>query len=253
MKQYILTVAAFALVACGGDQVETKKAEEKTPAPSYFQVDAATAGSITGKVAFTGRKPARKAINVREEDPDCPTPATLFTEDTVVNDNGTLANVFVYVSAGLEGKTFAPPEEPARFDQKGCRFQPHVIGLRAGQRFVVSNSDPVRHNVHPTPTNNREWNQGQRQGGPPIERVFDKPEIGIPIKCNVHSWMNGFACVVDHPYFAVTADTGTYELKGLPPGEYTVTAWHEKLGTAEQKVTVGPSSTNSLDFSFAAR
>jgi plastocyanin len=259
MRKFIVSAAVVWLAACGGNQqVETKQAETKeakAPAPAYFQVNPATAGAINGKVVFAGRKPTRKTINVKSEEPECAPAGTapLMSEDTVVNANGTLANVFVYVSAGLEGKTFAPPEGPAKFDQKGCSFRPHVIGVRTGQPFVVTNSDPVTHNVHPTPANNREWNQGQRPGTESIERTFDKPEIGIPIKCNVHSWMNAFACVVDHPFFAVTGDDGSFSLKGLPPGEYTVTAWHEKLGMKEQKVTVAASSANTLDFTINAK
>ena len=249
MRILAVSLALLAFTACNSaeQKVETPKTEAKA-AVNYFQVDPATAGSITGKITFTGHAPPRKVINVKSEEPECASSSPTLAEGLIVAPDGSLANAFVYISAGLEGKIFAPPDGPARFDQKGCMFHAHVIGVRTGQKFIVSNSDPVTHNVHPIPQKNVEWNRGQRPGAPPLERVFDKPEIGILVKCNVHSWMNAYVNVVDHPYFAVTGEDGSYTLKNLPPGDYTVTVWHEKLGTTEQKVTVPPSGAARADF-----
>jgi plastocyanin len=174
----------------------------------------------------------------------------LLDEEVIVNANGTLANVFVYIQSGLERKTFAPPADPATIDQKGCRFEPHVLGMRAGQTLKVLNSDPVSHNIHPMPQTNREWNQGQAPGASPLEREFARPEIMIPVKCNVHSWMRSYIGVVEHPYFAVTNSEGTFELKNVPPGEYTIETWQEKLGKQQTKVTLAASATQSLDLSY---
>jgi plastocyanin len=168
----------------------------------------------------------------------------------VVNSNGTLANVFVYVKAGLEGKTFEAPTGPVTLDQKGCIYRPHVIGIRAGQTLSVANSDPTTHNVHPMPKANREWNTSQPPKAANLERTFPRPETMIPVKCNVHPWMKSWLGVMDHPYFAVTGNQGTFELKGLPPGDYTVEAWHEKYGTSEQKVTLAASANQTVEFTF---
>ena len=131
-------------------------------------------------------------------------------------------------------------------------FTPHVSGVMTGQPLVVANSDPVTHNVHPMPEKNREWNQGQPPGAPEIERTFRFEEIMIPVKCNVHSWMKSYIGVVAHPYYAVTAAAGTFELPNLPPGTYTLTAWHEKFGTQTAQVTLAPSGAATAEFTFKA-
>jgi plastocyanin len=218
----------------------------------YVRVEPASAGSVSGKMRFTGRKPVRRVIDMAGEEVECKRlhPGPVFAEGAVINPDSTLANVFVHVSRGFEGRQFEPAAAPARFDQKGCRFAPHVLGVRAGQPVVVSNSDPVTHNVHPMPKLNREWNQGQPPGSPNIERVFREPEVGIPVKCNVHSWMRAYICVTATPYFAVTGSDGAFEMKGLPPGEYTIAAWHEKFGTQEQKISLAASQQATLDFTW---
>ena len=225
-----LTLAAFLLSSCSG----TKPAETKAPepaAPVYFKVDPATAGTLTGTIKFTGRKPARKPVDM-SNDPACVEAhhGKPYDESEVVNPNGTLANVFVYVKTGLEGKHFPIPATPATIDQKGCWFNPRVIGMQVGQTLSVVNSDPVTHNIHPMAQINREWNHSQGAGDEPLARKFTKPEIMIRVKCNIHSWMHAFIGVLDHPYYAVSGDTGSFTIPNLPPGDYTLEAWHEKLG-----------------------
>ena len=249
----IAAVAALVIAAgCGGAKKEEGVAEKaaETAGP-VTKVDPATAASITGKVAFAGKAPERRRI-IMDAEPDCKAmhSSPVYSEEVVVNPNGTLADVFVYVKAGLEGKNFEPPKEPVTLDQKGCVYRPHVVGVRAGQAISISNSDPTTHNIHPMPKVNREWNQSQPPKGGNLEKEFSRTEIMIPVKCNVHPWMRSYIGVVDHPYFAVTGDEGTFELKGLPPGEYTVEAWHEKYGALEQKVRLAPSATQTIEFTF---
>jgi len=252
---YIAATAAALLFvsACGGakDTASTEKGGGEAPAAAVTKVDPATAATITGKVAFAGSAPKAIRIDMSAE-PDCKGlhSAPAQSEEVVVNANGTLANVFVWVKGGLEGKSFEPASGSAALDQKGCIYKPHVIGVRAGQTIDISNSDPTTHNVHPMPKVNREWNQSQPPKGVPLPKAFPRPEIMIPVKCNVHPWMKSYIGVVDHPFFAVTGDQGTFEIKGLPPGDYVVEAWHEKFGVQEQKVTLAPSASGAVEFSF---
>ncbi len=166
----------------------------------------------------------------------------------VVSPNGALANVFIYIKSGLEGKTFEVPAAPVTFDQRGCAFHPRVTGIQTGQTLQVTNSDPVTHNIHPLPQNNREWNHSQGAGDAPLARKFMRPEVMIRVKCNIHSWMRAFIGVVEHPYFAVTGPDGTFEIPNVPPGEYLIEAWQETLGTQEQKITVAPSGKIEINF-----
>lgn len=212
--------------------------------------DAPTESGVTGKVTLSGPAPSDPIINMAA-DPVCaklhPKPA--LTEEVVLGPENALANVLVYVSEGLDNRPFDVPEQPAVLEQKGCLYHPHVIAVMAGQKFIVENNDPTTHNIHPRPTNNREWNKAQVQGVP-IEATFGREEIAIPVKCNIHPWMKGYIAVFKHPYFAVTGKDGAFVLKDLPPGTYTITAWQEKLGTLTQKVTVAPNQVSELRFVF---
>ena len=206
--------------------------------------------SVKGTVKFEGTAAKPAPIDM-SQDPLCAkahaTPAT--TEDIVVGTGGGLANVVVYVSDGLTSHDFQPAQQPAVLEQKGCQYKPHVLALQANQKLDVVNSDETTHNIHPSPNNNREWNMTQPHGMS-LEQTFAREEIAIPVKCNVHPWMKGYIAVFKHPYFAVTDKNGSFELKNLPPGTYTVTAWQEKLGTQTQKVTVAGSEAKALDFTF---
>ena len=211
-----------------------------------------SAGIVTGKVAFTGTAPAAEKINMNA-DPTCASlhPEPVFTENVVVNPDQTLRNVFVYVKEGLEEKTFPTPGQAVVMDQKGCHYTPHVFGIQVSQPLDIINSDSTLHNVHGMPTQSKEFNLGMPIQGMKITRKFDKPEVMVKFKCDVHPWMNAYAGVLPHPFFNVTQDTGTYEIKDLPAGTYTIEAWHEKYGTQTQKVTVDESGTATADFTFA--
>ncbi len=245
-----VAVALLAVLSGCGERKQAAKVPEKK-APEYFRVDPATAGLVTGKATFQGKIPRRERIDL-DEDEQCVklNPRGMYDASIVVNKDRTLSNVFVYVKAGLEGKTFPPPDGPVVLDQRGCQFAPRVWATRTGQMFQVTNSDPVTHNVHPIARNNREWNQSQGPGDPPLERKFVWPEVMIRIKCNVHSWMRSWAAVMEHPYYAVTGADGSFTIPNLPPGEYTLEAWQEKLGTQEQKIRVEPSGKVEIGFAF---
>jgi plastocyanin len=213
--------------------------------------DSAQGGaSVSGVVKFQGTAPKPTRIDM-SADPFCakahPTPAT--TEEVLTDEGGGLENVVVYISDGLGTATFPVPDQPAVMEQKGCQYKPHVLAMRAGQKLDVVNSDATTHNIHPMPNNNREWNISQPHGVP-IEQVFAREEIAISVKCNVHPWMRSYIAVIKNPFFAVTGKNGSFDLKDLPPGNYTLTAWHEKLGTKMQKITVGAGETKTVNFVF---
>jgi plastocyanin len=223
-------------------------------AQTLTAIDLATAGSIHGVIHFTGTAPAPVEIDMGM-DPGCTiaNPQPNFSQQYVVK-HGQLANVYVYVKQGLEGKNFSVPLTPVILDQKGCRYQPHVIALMAGQTLQVLNSDPTMHNVHAQPNapSNPQWNMSQMPKGAPIEKTFHDPEVMMPFKCNQHPWMKAYVNVAANPFFAVSDADGKFEIKGLPPGEYTIAAVHEDAGEQTQKVTVGAKEAKELDFSFAS-
>lgn len=258
-KQRILLLSTFVallLVAgCGGEK--KPEVSEEQPAATQQQqatpIDQATVGEITGKISFEGTKPKLKRI-MMDQDPVCVKKhkGPVYFEDGEVNSDGTLPNVFVYVKSGAEKYSFATPSDPVTLDQDGCMYTPHVMGVMTGQTLKVVSSDATTHNIHPMPKDNREWNESQPPGAAPIEKTFARPEIMIPVKCNQHPWMRAYIGVVSNPFYAVTGSDGTFTLKGLPPGDYTIEAWTSTWGTQEQKVTVGPKETKTADFTFKA-
>ena len=169
-----------------------------------------------------------------------------------MNDNGTLRNVFVYVKTGLEGKSYEVPSEPIVVDQNGCHYNPHVQGMMAGQGIKILNSDDTLHNIHAQPTINKPFNVAMPKYLKEREETFTEPEIMVPIKCDVHSWMSSYVGVVANPFFAVTGKDGAFDLSKLPAGTYTLEAWHEKYGTQTQQVTVGDGESQEISFTFSA-
>lgn len=245
-----LGAAALAVLsACSHPQPAPKKEAAK---PVYFHVDSATAGVIRGTIRYQGKKPARRVIDMDQE-PECAhlhKNGKVMDEDVVVNKNGTLENVFVYLKKGLEGKEFEPPAAPVVINQKGCWFEPRVLGMQTGQSLKVTNSDPVTHNIHPMAMVNNEWNHSQGPEDPPLSRRFVREEVMIRVKCNVHSWMRAWVGVLPHPYFAVTGDDGSFEIRNVPPGTYTLAAWQERFGEEQQLVTLAASGQQSVTFTF---
>ena len=243
-------LAILGVAACNS-KTKMESQTKAAPAPAYSKVDSSTAGVVQGKIRFTGKKPALKPIDMSDE-PACVEAhhGKSHEESLVVSPNGALANVFVYVKGGLEGKTFEIPATPVTIDQQGCWFHPRVLGIQTGQILRVVNSDPVTHNIHPLAEINREWNHSQGPGDLPLARKFLESEIMIRVKCNIHRWMHAFIGVVGNPYFAVSGADGSFKIRNLPPGDYVIKAWHETLGTQEQKVTVLPQGTTMASFTF---
>ena len=256
VPQWAMAIALAALVgACGGNK-ETSSTGGETPAaaPGGEKVDKATAGNVSGTISLDGTAPKNDAIKMNA-DPVCLREAKgpQLQETYSVSDDGkSLANVFVYVKDGLGNYAYDPPSEPARIDQKQCRYHPHVFGMRVNQPLEIINSDPTLHNIHALPKSNQEFNNGQPIQGMKMTHTFTQKEVMVPFKCDVHGWMNAYVGVLDHPYFATTDKSGKFELKDLPPGTYTIEAWHEKLGTQEQKVTLAAKESKEVTFTFKA-
>jgi len=211
------------------------------------------AGTITGKVSLAGAAPKNEVIQMNA-DPQCAIQhkgkGPILSEAVVVGPNKGIRYAFVYVKSGLEGKTFAAPKTPAVLDQLGCHYAPHVLGVQTNQPVEIRNSDPTLHNVHSLAKNNPSFNLAMPVKGMKITKTFAKPEIMIKMKCDVHPWMTTYVGVVDHPFFAVSATDGSFTLKDLPAGTYTVEVWQEKLGSKTQTVTVGAADSKSANFSF---
>ena len=243
---------ALALSAACGSTPAPAPAAAVAPGAGKH-VDPDTAGSVTGKVTFRGTPPKAETIRMAA-DPACAAAGVTNTSETaIVAADGALANVFVYVKDALDGYTFDVPAEAVVLDQKGCRYIPHVFGVRVGQPVEFLNSDATLHNVHAMPMTNAEFNRGEPTQGMRVRQTFTKPEIMVPIKCNIHGWMTSYAGVMAHPFFAVSSADGSFSLQGLPPGTYTIEAWHELYGTQTQQVTIAAKGAATAAFTFAAK
>ena len=235
------------LAGCG----KKESAEEQPPAapasaPAAAPIDPATAAIVVGVVKLDGAAPKAAKIDM-SQDPACK--GANVAENVVVSD-GHLANVFVYVKEGLGNRAFDVPKEAIKLDQSGCRYHPHVMGVVAGQTISIINSDPTTHNIHPTPKDNREWNESQPPKAAALEKSFAREEIMLPVKCNQHPWMRMFVNVSKSPFFTVTGPDGKFEIKGLPPGDYTIAFVHEKFGEQTQKVTLAAKDSKTVDATF---
>jgi plastocyanin len=209
-------------------------------------------GSVSGKVTYVGTPAKAEPIDM-SKDPACAKlhVKPLLTEKAITGPGNTLGNVVVYVSAGADD---APPPGTSEvsFDQHDCRYVTHVLVVHVGQNIRFSNSDPVSHNIHTLAKVNREWNRIQPAETPAFTYAYDKEEF-IPVKCNIHPWMQGYLAVLKTSHFFVTREDGAYTLPELPPGKYTVTAWHEYYGTQSREITITGSETQIVNFLFYAR
>jgi plastocyanin len=243
-------------VACGG----SKEPATNEPGPEASAAKAPPTsglGTVTGVVTYNGTPPAPKKIDT-SADPVCGQKSpNLTTEDSVVKD-GKLANVFVYVKDGTAADgtkigdfAWAAPASAITLDQNGCHYKPHVLGIQTNQKLSITNSDPTQHNIHWTPEKNPEWNQSQANGAPAIEKTFKQPEVLVPVKCNQHPWMKAYIGVMKTPFFAVSAEDGTFTIKGLPAGTYNVVAWKEGGQGTEKTMSVTVAANGSATANFA--
>jgi plastocyanin len=260
---FLSLLMVVGLVSCGGKKSDEdsdgdgdKGAAATTGAAAT--VDMANGATINGTVKVDGATPAVKSVKM-DADPACKAAHSTPVDDNhwIVKD-GAVSDAFVYIKDGLNGKVYAAPATAVKLEQKGCEYTPHVFGVMVGQTLQIVNDDATLHNVHAHGEKNDQFNMGQPQGTPAKEIKLDKMEVMVPIKCDVHGWMNSFAGVLPHPFFSVTDASGKYEIKGVPAGDYTIEAWHEttkmdgKGVTSDQKVTVAAKDTKTVDFTLKA-
>ena len=244
------TLMLLVMAGCGGGDGGGASGGGGGGAAVENPVDAATAGNIAGSVVFEGTAPSMDAIDMSSESVCAAKHAsTPMIEEVVVNGNGTLANVFVYVKEGLESLQFPTPGA-VLLDQNGCVYLPHVLGVMAGQDITIKNSDGLLHNINASPAEQRGFNTSQ-----PVAmettRAFGTAEVMVPLRCDVHGWMNAYIGVLDHPYHSVSNGSGAFSLSTLPPGDYVIEAWHERYGTQTQNVTVTTGQTAEVTFTFS--
>jgi plastocyanin len=211
--------------------------------------------TITGEIKLVGKAPANPPIDMGEE-PKCKAEYTSTPHErvVVVNPNGTLADVFVYVKAGLPaGATYPSPSSPVVIDQRGCMYHPRVFGIMVGQPLEIENSDSLLHNIKAMGKQNRPFNISQPAAGMTTNRVFTTSEVMLRFECNVHGWMHAYAGVLPHPFFSTTGADGKFTIKNLPAGTYTLEAWHDAFGAVTATVTVRDNETTPVAFTYAAK
>jgi plastocyanin len=268
-------ITCLTVVACSGDKepevvadIVTAPTEEGQAAgsrdggsrsgrPTYQKgsseqapIDPATTGAIKGVALFDGEAPERKQLNISGT-AGCNMPGHTALSERVIVTDGKLANVFVYVRGGLESwEVPEPSKDPLVLRQAGCMYAPHVSGIQVGQLLRIENDDQTTHNVHSRSKRNDSFNRTQAPKGAPLEYVFERREIMVPIVCDIHPWMKCWIGVVDHPFYAISAEDGTFTIEGLPAGEYQVSVWHEAYDTRKIKVTVATGDTTEVELSF---
>lgn len=236
----------LALAGCSKQQTV-----QSAPSGPVVTLDPKTVGEIKGTVILEGGPPPAQKILLSGE-PECAqlNPNSLVSPAVTTGANGALANVAVYIKSGLANYHFDTPQTPVELEQKNCMYQPRVLALMTNQLLDIQNEDPIQHNVHPTPHQNPAFNVTQVIHGAPIQKTFANPELAIRFMCNLHPWMRAYVFVFSHPYFDVTTTAGTFDLKNIPPGTYTIEAWQEKYGAQDETVTLGAKEAKIISFVF---
>ncbi len=255
-RNVLIGVAAVAVLAAGYYFLSGPSREgPAAPKVPLTVVDPATAAGVSGRVRFEGKVPAPALIDM-STNPDC---AALghgpkVPDGKLLVKDGLLQNAVVYVKSGLEGKAFAIPADPVIIDQKGCLYVPRITAVQAGQPVRFTNSDPTKHNVKglPKAKGNAPFNLGFAFQGVSHTVTLSRPEMAVPLNCDFHPWMLAYVAILDHPFFQVTGPDGAFSLKGLPPGDYEIAAWHETLGTKTTKVHLDPSGSQEVVLAFGA-
>jgi hypothetical protein len=240
-RWFLAATAVLLVVAVDDSSAQDKKAWDP----------AAGTAEIKGSIKFNGKAPRRRKVDMGADEQCTKMHEKAPLDETViVNDNGTLRNVFVWVKKGLDGWTFPVPSEAKVLEQKGCTYVPHVFGIMVGQALTVRNGDDTMHNIHGLGQKNAEFNFSQPKKGQEDVRKFANTEVMLKVKCDVHGWMSSYAGVVPHPFYAVSGEDGSFKLPALPPGEYEIEVWHEKYGTQTATVKLGDKESKQLDFTF---
>jgi plastocyanin len=226
----------------------TRNAGTAATAFSHETTAPSSPGTLSGKVSYEGTPKKFKPIDMSAE-PNC---AKFYTsapmpDVSITGPANSLQNVVVYISAGAPDEHFTGPV--VQLDQRGCRYAPHVLTVQAGQEIWVKNDDTVTHSIHPLAHVNAEWNRSQPPGTPPVVIRYDQPEF-IKVKCELHPWMRGVVAIFKNSHHAITDSAGAFTLADLPPGKYTVTAWHELYGSQSKELVVAAGEKKSLDFVF---
>ncbi len=250
---FIFLILNFTFLGCTQNKNTAEKTlpsiEQKTPDVSAISQKTFGNTILSGMVTFSGKVP---------QEPN--NPARSFAECNVgvIGDrhksfriqSEKIENVFVYVKGGLREGQYPPPSEPVLIKQEKCAYIPRVLGVQVGQPLRVHNGDPMLHNVHSQAKNSPNFNIGQPTIGMEFTKTFIAPEVMVTIKCDVHGWMRAYVGVLSHPFFDVTKSDGSFKISRLPQGIYTLEAWHEKLGTKTQKVTISSDEAKTITFEF---
>jgi carboxypeptidase family protein len=256
LMYFALLIATVAIFACGGGEEKSSSSGTPSATPAApaggnaYDASKATA-TISGKVTLTGTPAAPAPLPLTPECKQAHGDKPAVEQSVEVNSDGTMKDVLVYVKSGAEKWTYATPTEPVVLDQQGCEYHPHMVAIMQNQPLKIRNSDPFLHNIHPMPKNNPQFNMGQPVKGMESEKTFANAEITIPVKCDVHRWMNAHIAVMNNPFYSITGDSGSFSIK-LPAGTYTVEAWTEKFGAQTQNVTVTDNGTQEINFTFKA-
>ena len=255
--KHLLAAAAFctlalSLIACGNTATQTSAPPATATLPEAH-IDPATAGTISGRILFSGPTPAMPVIDM-SSNPLCEREhkAPVHAQTIVVNPNRTLRYAFIWIKDGLPKAHWTPPAESVKLTQSGCTYDPHVIGIMAGQTLEIVNDDPVNHNIHAEAQTNAPWNIAEAPKAEHMFRKFAAEEVLVPISCSVHPWMRSFVGVSPHPFYAVSGDDGTFRLTGVPPGTYTIEVVQEKLGRKQGTVTLSASGAATIDFTYGS-